>query len=503
MISRTNRYWSRTDIYTASYLNGRNQAFQHDADGRIKQDEDNQYNYDAAGRNTSVITIFEQRTVSQVHDGDGLVVKRVSPSFYIDYPPEVNYYLRSTVLGGLAINELNSAGQKMLGHVYAGGEELALQSAGQVFWEHRNPVTESRGRSLSSGFGGPTVEADPVGISVGYEDPYVQPPGGNNSLDMELPGLLPTAPSGHCTMDNVPFFCASVLRFVGIGAATFGPTEQQTMLRFRDRETGAIQYALSRWVVNGQGAGYLPVGARMYEGGHVWQVTLGYSAGIEEIGSGTRPYNPGGGFSEMFFQQGSVPRLGGNPTQGQRSILAGAYREMLKRLKKKCIDALGGEEKVNEALKKAKYKVGDLGRPSNTEEDIDPLTGQGTPRVSDFYHPTGNVAEVNRSGVVTLNSYGDFFIRNNTLRGRGGKTYNFPAAYIRLFPTFTLGTLNFANDTLVGAFILLHEIAHVAGTNQGDFNLNAQSDHNELILNNCFDLTTTTDLYDQPVTSVR
>ena len=54
MTQRDNRVWSRTDAFTASYANYRNVGFGYDADGRLRQDDDLHYVYDAAGRNVSI-----------------------------------------------------------------------------------------------------------------------------------------------------------------------------------------------------------------------------------------------------------------------------------------------------------------------------------------------------------------------------------------------------------------------------------------------------------------
>ena len=93
-----------------------------------------------------------------VQDGDGRTVKRVET-----YPAATfqTYYLRSSVLDGRIVAELNQSGQKQKGYVFAGGQLLAVQEFGSVLWQHVDPITGSTGESRQTGTFTRTAELDP------------------------------------------------------------------------------------------------------------------------------------------------------------------------------------------------------------------------------------------------------------------------------------------------------------------------------------------------------
>jgi hypothetical protein len=76
-------------------------------------------------------------SVQQSYDGDGLRVKKTENG-------TVTWYLRSTVLGGQVVAEMNASGSWTRGYVYAGSSLLAIQSGGSVNWVHEDPVTKKR-----------------------------------------------------------------------------------------------------------------------------------------------------------------------------------------------------------------------------------------------------------------------------------------------------------------------------------------------------------------------
>jgi len=75
------------------YTNNRRQGFQYDADGRLKQDDDLQYHYDAAGHSIAVFDADINKWLSYFRDGDGQLIKRVETIFN---PIATAYYVRST-----------------------------------------------------------------------------------------------------------------------------------------------------------------------------------------------------------------------------------------------------------------------------------------------------------------------------------------------------------------------------------------------------------------------
>lgn len=101
----------------------------------------------------------------------------------------MKYYVRSTVLSGQVVTELNATGGKQRTFVYAGGQVLAWQrifsGVERVTWEHRDPGnasfrTTNEDGSLNDqtyvGDGAP-AELDPSGSDARVFDPYLfEPP---------------------------------------------------------------------------------------------------------------------------------------------------------------------------------------------------------------------------------------------------------------------------------------------------------------------------------------
>ncbi len=222
MTHRDNRFWSQLDGFTATYANNRRQGpgIAYDAEGNLTQDPDLRYAYDAAGNNATIFSPANSRTIAVSYDGDEQMVKRseTQPSY-----GKVTYYVRSSVLGGLVVTELNQQGQKQKGYVFGGGETLAEQQANLVKWRHENPVTGSRGSSFSDGSYAPEYEPDSMGVHVGFEDPYLNPGGG--SVGPEFPMLINSGGTfdGGCTLDGMAVDCSWVMQLMSIGAAAQCP----------------------------------------------------------------------------------------------------------------------------------------------------------------------------------------------------------------------------------------------------------------------------------------
>jgi YD repeat-containing protein len=220
--SNTTRFWSQNSSSTFTYVKNRKQGtgINYDADGNLTQDPDLQYTYDAAGRNASIFSPAKNKTITPIYDGDGQVVHQneVEGSTTIDNLFE----LRSTVMGGKVITELDSAGQKKKGYVYCNGQSIARQDPVSIVWQHENPFTGTRGGSNRDGAASVDVEHDPMGVDVGLYDPYPQPelwePPENGVI-----GLLPGSgiPSGRCTFDGMPIFCRDAENLMHAGAADF------------------------------------------------------------------------------------------------------------------------------------------------------------------------------------------------------------------------------------------------------------------------------------------
>jgi len=138
--------------YTASYTNNRRNGFGYDAAGNLTNDGGQTFTYDATGQQATASYLSMQ----QYYDGNGLRVKKTENG-------TATWYLRSSVLGGQVIAEMNASGTWTRGYVYAGSGLLAVQSGGAVNWMHEDPVTKSKRVTDASGTVVSTVELDPWG----------------------------------------------------------------------------------------------------------------------------------------------------------------------------------------------------------------------------------------------------------------------------------------------------------------------------------------------------
>jgi YD repeat-containing protein len=204
LTQRANRFWNQPSNFTATYINGRNQnpLWQFDNDGRLLLDDTLYYTYDAAGRNQQIGTMDGTRVTTQERDGTGQTVKRVEQQPDNLQPILTAYYLRSSVLGGRVITELSPMGEKTKGYVYAGGEVLAHQEHNLVTWQHTTPLVGSRGESRMDGAYVTTMEADPVGVNVGVEDPFVDPLPEGFEPTSESPMIDGLGGGGGCSSSN-------------------------------------------------------------------------------------------------------------------------------------------------------------------------------------------------------------------------------------------------------------------------------------------------------------
>jgi hypothetical protein len=138
--------------------------WQHDADGRLVDGNDH-YAYDAAGRNnyleTSALT-----TATMSFDGDDRQIKTVETwvDENFETQSDTKYYVRSTVLGGQLMAEVDPWGQLFRTFVYAGPAVLGWlwhsYSGETMVWEQRDPSG-----ATVRGIG--EQELDPLGADAG------------------------------------------------------------------------------------------------------------------------------------------------------------------------------------------------------------------------------------------------------------------------------------------------------------------------------------------------
>jgi YD repeat-containing protein len=190
--ARIYRIWSGSlQSDGGTFTNNRKQNWSYDNEGNVSADSDASYAYDAAGRQNY---FFSHATVGgwptehpqqpmmeilQTFDGDSKPAKKTTTNRWeellgeevqIQQSASTVYYLRSTVLGGKVIAELDETGYKRVGYVFAGGMQIATQSV-------RNPgfgydvalATTSPATGSEYMVGGASLgrkELDPLGMDV-------------------------------------------------------------------------------------------------------------------------------------------------------------------------------------------------------------------------------------------------------------------------------------------------------------------------------------------------
>src|SRR5687768_17174608 len=85
-------------MFTASYANNRRNGFSYDLAGNLTNDLGQTFTYDATGQ--QVTASYSGYALTQVYDGDTLRVKKTENGVS-------TYYLRSTVLDGNVVAEIN------------------------------------------------------------------------------------------------------------------------------------------------------------------------------------------------------------------------------------------------------------------------------------------------------------------------------------------------------------------------------------------------------------
>ena len=244
MVSRTGRFWSQDDYVTASVnSHNRNSAWSYDADGNLLTMNDPspngftpfqspQHAYDAAANHIGVTQIFSQPAPttgfwttttnrSQTYDGNGQEVKRVSTTQTNNYQPATTttYYVRSSVLGGQVVAQLDGQGVIQSSFVIARGTVLATRTplfGGNVYlvWEHPTPLTGDTIETGSTGGLTGATHMDPQGVDVGESDPF--PNGADELFTAPADGTGKIAPIGFgggrskCVLDGLETDCGFI-----------------------------------------------------------------------------------------------------------------------------------------------------------------------------------------------------------------------------------------------------------------------------------------------------
>jgi len=141
--SRSYRIWTESpQTENVSFTDNRRQYCFYDNEGHLTSDFDAVYGYDAAGRQNQFManvyiggwpTQYPTQSVmeiSQTFDGNSAPAKKTTINRWEEQVGEETqirestttvYYLRSTALGGQVVAELDEAGAKQVGYIFAGG----------------------------------------------------------------------------------------------------------------------------------------------------------------------------------------------------------------------------------------------------------------------------------------------------------------------------------------------------------------------------------------------
>ena len=212
LTQRSGHLWGN-NIPTSSsnYSNDRNAAWAYDASGSVTHDDNRQYTYDATGQ---VVATTEPPprpnkpalTVTQNYDGDGQRAKLVDNG-------AVTFEVRSSVLGGQLVAEVNAQGEEVTGYVYADGNLLATQSHGThpaVTWMLAAPDGSGKWEVAGGYVPQRTLELDPMGDGVPLDNPYYPGGGGDDLGNYPAYGDALNFGGSGCTLDRSPINCTVI-----------------------------------------------------------------------------------------------------------------------------------------------------------------------------------------------------------------------------------------------------------------------------------------------------
>ncbi len=274
--------YPQTNGASSVYSNNKNTAsgWIYDADGQLLSSAENgstfNYSYDAAGRMASATQ--PGKTIYQSFDGDGLRGKWNENGV-------VTYYVRSSVLGGQVIIELDQYGGKKRGYIYDDlGETIAKQENGQVLWDLRDASGVSTRLVNAGGVVTSRIETDPLGTQVDDTQTYNYN-GGGNGYAFNPNGFYgdPQQPNMGCMADGAPADCGWVARQINNGNAAQCPNNDCSARSVNG------QWQSFRFTANG--AGYVSNSA--FFGGGASPQNAPFLRGRRRISDATRPRRVG------------------------------------------------------------------------------------------------------------------------------------------------------------------------------------------------------------------
>ncbi|MGH9948998.1 MAG: hypothetical protein ACRD6X_17645 [Pyrinomonadaceae bacterium] len=136
-------------------------------------------------------------------DTDTCDLSPIRPEDPCTWHEKIEYFVRSTVLGGQVVSDVDNTGKKTRTYVHAAGEVIAWQNLYGTTESVLFRQSDASGMSIKStgtngvasggnGYEGAPAELDPLGGNVGTESPYINP-SGEPCLGCDI--LLPYEPS--------------------------------------------------------------------------------------------------------------------------------------------------------------------------------------------------------------------------------------------------------------------------------------------------------------------
>jgi YD repeat-containing protein len=313
--SRFNESWLNDFYDSASYTNGRRAGWTYDADGRVSTIDTRSYSYDAAAKTRSLTGqrwtpsgTYVPTSTSIDFDGDGNKVRETSDS---SGSVTTTYYLRSTVLRGEIIEELNSSGQKQLGYVFTpAGGLIARQVPGlnYVMLKQMSPIGASQYQFFQSDTGtglNTRQEFDPAGANIRLNSGPVGhggaagdiPSGGGGSMDSRFGAIENPAAGCMELLDGVPTPCSWINRMGQSGALQLKVGNTRYDIQMLGDSTAWVD-AWEEYFIPGRGfIGFDANGAEQYDAGTTGIRNVGYfvtipGGGVPLLGAINTPQEP-------------------------------------------------------------------------------------------------------------------------------------------------------------------------------------------------------------------
>ena len=457
--ARSTSTWNQfSSSDSAVYVNNRRNGWEYDNDGRMIGIEERNYEFNAAGQSSrmeapmwnSSLGAFLTKVMDSSHDGDGQKVKEVTWDYYSYEPAESRYYLRSSVLRGAIIAEIDGAGQKKVGYVYAGGRVLAKQAENQVSWKHTSPAATSEYNSVSFG-GYARVEFDPFGADVTLSPtaPPENPPGPGEIGEGHIGGVMDSRYADIFDTNGCVVFGMSQSCALASAIMNFGSGQSRGLLSTNFSMTSFVSsislFSLMQATRDDMG---IPTPSTLNVSGT--EPTSAYEmVWIDEQNEWVPVPTAYSGTPGMVTSFSYIPDLAGVQQTPQDKRLADAKEDLRGRLEankgdNSCAKLFGGLKNALKKLDESEIGFRSMGGPMS----LDGHTISPNP-------PLREAVTIDKK--ITINSDGPFMANNGTLPVMGR-------------PGMVVKNVNYygLDDIGSAALILAHELGHRTGKLEDD-----------------------------------